>query len=193
VNGVIRRRPLRKRAGMIEVHLNRNERQLLADLPLRYRDRLPEGDDPVSAPAGEPDSPGNPAERAFDPPVGGRPGAPGPEMPADPALARLFPPAYHDQAAAAEYARLMGSQLAASHRSDLELLAATASADRLTPEQAETWLRALNDIRLVLGTELGVEQDWDVQAALAGGSPAVHVYVYLSWLQEELVEVLAGQ
>ncbi len=190
---MIRRRPLRKRAGLIEVHLNRNERQLLADLPLRYRDRLPAGEDPMSPPAGVPDPPKRPAEREVEPPPGLSEVDTGPEMPADPALARLFPPAYHDQAAAAEYARLMGSQLAASHRSDLELLASTAGADRLTPEQAETWLRALNDIRLVLGTELGVEQDWDVQAALAGGSPAAHVYVYLSWLQEELVEVLAGQ
>ncbi len=56
------------------------------------------------------------------------------------------------------------------------------------------WLGALNDLRLALGTRLGVEEDWAEQlAALDDGDPRallLAVYDWLSWLQETLVRSL---
>jgi hypothetical protein len=64
----------------------------------------------------------------------------------------------------------------------------------LTSEQAEAWLRALNDTRLVLGERLGVTEDWDeVVASLVEDDPRLPlfwVYDRLTYLQETLVQAL---
>lgn len=66
----------------------------------------------------------------------------------------------------------------------------------LTDEQGHQWLAALNDLRLVLGVRLGVEQDDDDRwAALDDDDPiaGVHrVYSWLGWLQESLVAAVSG-
>ena len=79
--------------------------------------------------------------------------------PDDPSLKRLFPPAYHDKRAAAEYRRLMHDELLAGHHEALDVLETTAGQERLSTEEAEAWLGALNDLRLVLGTRLDVRED----------------------------------
>ena len=116
------------------------------------------------------------------------------DEPNDPSLRRLFPPAYADAPdQEAEYRRLMGDDLMDKHLAALAILEETADSERLTEEQAHSWLAALNDLRLVLGTRLDVSEDMlgeevdpsDPQA------PALAVYGYLSWLQEQLVEALA--
>lgn len=61
----------------------------------------------------------------------------------------------------------------------------------LTPEQAEAWLMGLNDVRLALGTTLGI--DADTPEVLEDGDPrAPHldVYHWLTWMQDSLVQVL---
>jgi hypothetical protein len=59
-------------------------------------------------------------------------------------------------------------------------------------DQAEQWLRALNDLRLVLGTRLDVNEqiEYDKLDLNDPHSRELAVYGYLSWLQEELVEAL---
>ena len=52
----------------------------------------------------------------------------------------------------------MGSELLDGRRAALELVAETVDHDRLSAEEADTWLRALNDLRLVLGTRLDVQR-----------------------------------
>jgi hypothetical protein len=61
----------------------------------------------------------------------------------------------------------------------------------LTQEQADAWLSALNDVRLALGTNLGI--DADTPESLDPDDPrAPHldVYHWLTWMQDSLVQAL---
>ncbi len=110
-------------------------------------------------------------------------------------LVRLFPPAHTDDSRAErEYRRLVGAELLDGRREALRVLADTAGRGELTEEELDAWLRALNDLRLVLGTRLDVGED-----ALADGldpddpdAPMLALYGYLSWLQEQAVEAAAA-
>jgi hypothetical protein len=115
------------------------------------------------------------------------------EAPDDPSLERLFPPAYDDAESEAEYRRLMGDELLEGRRRALRVIEETLDEDRLTKEQAESWLTALNDLRLVLGTRLDVTEDMLLERLRPDDPNAfeVSLYAYLSWLQEQLVEALA--
>jgi hypothetical protein len=113
--------------------------------------------------------------------------------PSDPSLRRLFPPAYDDDAEEHAYRDLMGDELLEGRREALELLARTAEQKRLSAEEADAWLRALNDLRLVLGTRLDVQED-TLLGDLRPDDPRAHglaVYGYLSWIQEQLVAALS--
>jgi hypothetical protein len=113
----------------------------------------------------------------------------------DPALARLFPPAYGDDTErSAEYDRLVREDLIAHRRSSLEVMEATIDADRLNEDQMVSWLGALNDLRLVLGTRLDVTEDMDPEAISNRDpmAPTLAMYYYLGWLEEQVVEALAA-
>jgi hypothetical protein len=115
--------------------------------------------------------------------------------PDDPALRRLFPPAYDDERDEAAYRELMGNELAEGRNRALQVLSETATAERLTGEQAQAWLISLNDLRLVLGTRLDVT-DESLLEGLAENDPRapdLALYAYLSWLQEQLVEALSSE
>jgi hypothetical protein len=107
----------------------------------------------------------------------------------DPALARLFPRPYRDDEAAAEFERLVRPELEEGKLAALRATAETAGASLLDEETAQTWLRALNDLRLVLGTRLDVREDDGVGRLR---EPGYAEYVWLTWLEGELVEALAG-
>jgi hypothetical protein len=114
--------------------------------------------------------------------------------PADPNLRRLFPPAYEDDADEAEYRRLMRADLVEGRRQALRVLQESVDNDRLSPDEAEAWLTALNDLRLVLGTRLDVSEQ-TLLHRLDPREPRTRelaLYAYLSGLQEELVAALAG-
>jgi hypothetical protein len=106
----------------------------------------------------------------------------------DPSFRRLFPPAYEDAEDERAYRDLAGDELLDGRRQALELLAATARADRLSAEEADAWLRALNDLRLVLGTRLDVQEGTLLDQPQ---TPELAIYGYLSWLQEQLVTALS--
>ena len=114
--------------------------------------------------------------------------------PGDPSLRRLFPPAYDDEEDERAYRDLMGGELLDGRRAALELIADTVDRDRLTAEEADTWLRALNDLRLVLGTRLDVQEDtFATEPDLSDPrGNALAVYAYLSWIQEQLISALSG-
>jgi hypothetical protein len=64
---------------------------------------------------------------------------------------------------------------------------------RLSEEEAEAWLSALNDVRLALGTALDVTEDMvedlpeeDLRSAHLG------VYQWLTFVQDSLVQAVAG-
>jgi hypothetical protein len=126
-----------------------------------------------------------------------------PARPDDPALARLFPDAYPDDPdATAEFRRYTQPDLTTERRR--RAAAAAQSLDRikaggrlsLTAPEAAAWLGALNDLRLVLGTRLEITADEQEPGEGFGPDDPrtayVPVYYYLGYLQETLVEALAG-
>jgi hypothetical protein len=115
--------------------------------------------------------------------------------PEDPALRRLFPHTYEDEQDEDAYREVVGDELLSGRRRALQVVAETAGADRLTPEQAQSWLTALNDLRLVLGTRLDVKEE-ELLSDLRPDDPRapdLALYAYLSWLQEQLVEALSSE
>ena len=76
----------------------------------------------------------------------------------------------------------------------LQVVEETAGADRLTGEELEAWLGALESLRLFLGTQLDVtEQTYEQELDPSDPSaPALALYGYLSWLQEQAVEALSS-
>ena len=111
----------------------------------------------------------------------------------DPSLRRLFPPAYDDEQDERDYRELAAESLLDGRRRSLDVLVETIGRDQLSATEADAWLRALNDLRLALGTRLDVQEDSLVDG-LDPDNPAASglaVYAYLSWLQEQLVEALS--
>jgi hypothetical protein len=112
--------------------------------------------------------------------------------PDDPAVRRLFPPAYGDAEQDERYRSLVRDQLAGGRAKALATVRDTLGEETLTAEQADEWLRALNDLRLVLGTRLDVGEEIDYER-LDLNDPRgrdLAIYGYLTWLQEQLVEAL---
>lgn len=61
----------------------------------------------------------------------------------------------------------------------------------LNTEQAEAWLMGLNDVRLALGTTLGIDADTpEVFDEGDPRAPHLDVYHWLTWMQDSLVQVL---
>lgn len=120
-----------------------------------------------------------------------------PEHPTDPALARLLPDAYgEDPEASRDFRRYTDADLRAGKRAHAravrDALPERGGKVRLTRDDADAWLGALNDLRLVLGTRLHVTEDTD-PADLDAADPrlqALHVYGWLGWLQESLLGCL---
>jgi hypothetical protein len=107
-----------------------------------------------------------------------------------PGLARLFPPAsMDDPMEALGFEQLMGEALRDGKREAAAVVIATAGNEHLDAEQTLAWMRCLNDIRLVLGTRLEVEEDTDMEELFRDPltEQAAIMYTALS----ELVEMLA--
>ncbi|MFM1726450.1 MULTISPECIES: DUF2017 domain-containing protein [Rhodococcus] len=61
----------------------------------------------------------------------------------------------------------------------------------LTPEQADAWLAGLNDVRLALGTNLGIDADSPEEVDPDDPrAPHYDVYHWLTWMQDSLVQAL---
>ena len=122
------------------------------------------------------------------------------QLPDDPVLARLLPDAYSgDPEASAEFRHYTEGGLragkAAAARTVLATLPPQGGRIRLSEPEAQAWLRALNDVRLALGTRLEVTDDFDEQmdgvTADDPRAPVVAIYQWLGILQESLVEALS--
>jgi hypothetical protein len=112
--------------------------------------------------------------------------------PGDESLRRLFPPAYEEAGDEQAYRELAGDDLLRGRLEALAVVERTVGQKRLTADEADAWLRALNDLRLVLGTRLDVQEDTFLDDLRADDprAPALAVYGFLSWLQEQLVAAL---
>jgi hypothetical protein len=122
------------------------------------------------------------------------------DIPQDPVLARLLPDGYRDDPEAAgefrkytEPALRTAKQQAAQEM--LDSLPEGGGRVQLTPDQAQAWLKALNDVRLALGVQLDVTEDFEDQwGRLTPEDPqwaAYEVYAWLGAVQESLVQALA--
>jgi hypothetical protein len=129
--------------------------------------------------------------------------------PDDPVLARLFPSAYADEEAAAEFRRFTEGTLrdgkaagAATIIDTLEEAGLPAQLGEqkvvidveLDEEAALVWLKSFTDLRLALATRLEVEQDdeafWRTLPEDDPRSQAHDIYEWIGALQETLVDAL---
>ncbi|WP_026402510.1 DUF2017 domain-containing protein [Actinomadura rifamycini] len=129
------------------------------------------------------------------------------EKPDDPVLARLFPDAYGDPGAeagreeaeaAGDFRRYTEMGLRDGKRDAaatvLKTLPGGGGGVVLDDEQAQVWLRALNDVRLALGTRLDISEEWYDEAVRLDRddprTPMFAAYDWLTMLQESLVQAL---
>ena len=164
--------------------------------------------EPGRVPPGREAGPGHP-DQILDSSVHDVPGAaeldamlgfsPSTRAPLDPALARLLPDAYRDDPdAAGEFRRYTEQSLRSAKqetaRTVLDTLPADGGPVKLSRDQAQSWLRALNDVRLTLGVRLGVteefEDEWRQLDPLDPRATAFEVYAWLGDVQESLVQAL---
>ncbi|QBI52901.1 DUF2017 domain-containing protein [Streptomonospora litoralis] len=125
------------------------------------------------------------------------------ETPEDPVLARLLPDAYSgdDADLSGEFRRFTEDGLRLHKRENAQSLMDALPASgggrvELDPAGGHAWLKSLNDVRLTLGTRLGIDEE--TQDAYMRGEDAVpeadatamHLYAWLGELQETLVEAL---
>lgn len=146
--------------------------------------------------------PGQPPDPASADPLAELVGLPPGDAPAptDPALARLFPAAYSDDPEASrEFRRYSQAELVAGKRvaaarvlDDVSPLVATGGRLRLDHDGAWAWLSWLTDIRLVLGSRLGVTEDSYAERVSPEDPRAASLAVFgwLGWLQESLLSRL---
>jgi hypothetical protein len=114
---------------------------------------------------------------------------------ADPVFERLFPDAYESPEDARAFRDLVEDELRANKLSALKEMRGALgevgpAALTLESESLNTWLRGLTDLRLVIGTRLGVteetmNQDIDLQQESASGLAVLH---WLGWIQESMLE-----
>ena len=152
-----------------------------------------------------------PEESSIDP-LFGQLGTTGSSLPPeDPVLRRLLPDAYRDDdEAAGDFRRFTERGLSTVKVENAQAVVASLVAggfDLEDPESSEdpvevelgdraaqSWMRALTDIRLALAVRLGIESDEDAEAAAESDDQAVSVvvdiYDWLGFVQESLVSAL---
>lgn len=115
--------------------------------------------------------------------------------PTDPALQRLFPDAYRDdEAAATDFRRYTETSLRTGKRATAQVAHSTLDwvdgkgVIRMSPEQGLAWLQSLNDLRLTVGTRLGVTQEWAEEPE----NPSAALYDWLTWLQSTCIDAMDG-
>lgn len=122
------------------------------------------------------------------------------EAPTDPALRRLLPDASRDPEQAGEFRRFTDQSLREQKIAALRQAALAVEQDAFVLDRAAAveFSRALNDVRLVLSTRLGIETEADARriekrsrrrAQDAEAYMGV-VYSFISWAQDSLVEAM---
>lgn len=196
----------RRSRGRVSARFTAAQAVILRNLVSQVAELMGTAADPGAA---DPAAPGSPAGQG--PPGPGEPalsieelaaaiGATGPTTPPeDPVLARLLPDAYRDDPeAAGEFRRYteqgLRSGKVAAAQTVLDTLPAGGGHVRLGPEDAQAWLRALNDVRLAIGTVLGITEDYEDEMEAASWadprSAYLEVYHWLGYLQDSLVRAL---
>jgi hypothetical protein len=116
----------------------------------------------------------------------------------DPVMERLLPPGHaSDPELAAEFRDLTEAGLRSGKSDDLATVRATLPPQggelRLDDEQARAWLRTTNDLRLALGTRLGVTAETEPpEDPTDEEGSQLAVYYWLTAVQGSLVDALAA-
>jgi uncharacterized protein DUF2017 len=116
----------------------------------------------------------------------------------DPVVERLLPPGHRsDPEIAADYRDLTEAALRGGKADDLAIVRATLPPEggevRLDDDQARAWLRTTNDLRLALGTRLGVTADTEPpEDPTEEEGSQLAVYYWLTAVQGSLVDALVG-
>jgi hypothetical protein len=114
----------------------------------------------------------------------------------DPVERRLFPSAYDEDDAAGEFRELTEAGLRADRveraeacRTELESAGLDVS---LETDAGERWIRAINDLRLIIGTQLEITEDDDPEPDPDDPDGAArNVYYWLTYVQDSMVRALA--
>lgn len=184
-------------AWTIEAHIESDEGDLLAGLIGQVRALLVERSSEVGSSAvAEPDSTADDAallaslERALTP-------VPPPE---DEVIARLFPAGRQDQTStansdASEFRRLTEEDLRTAKIEDANAAIGFFSASEtditLDMDLADRVLRALNDVRLSMGTRLGVSEQTEFPEDIKSEEEhALMVYFWVGQIQEQLLRAM---
>ena len=116
----------------------------------------------------------------------------------DPVMARLLPAGHRsDPELAADYRELTEAALRSGKTDDLAAVRASLPPGggevRLDAEQAGSWLRTTNDLRLALGERLGVTEETEPpEDAVGEEGQQLAVYYWLTALQGSLVDAVAA-
>jgi hypothetical protein len=116
----------------------------------------------------------------------------------DPVVERLLPPGHaSDPELAADYRDLTEAALRSGKADDLAIVRATMPPEggevRLDDDQARAWLRTTNDLRLALGTRLGVTADTEPpEDPTEEEGSQLAVYYWLTAVQGSLVDALVA-
>lgn len=113
----------------------------------------------------------------------------------DPALDRLFPPAYRDDPERArEFDSMVHGELLSQRLTAIDTLERTVDAGRVDEGELGAWLAAINDVRLVLGVRLGVTEESSEEDFRGDDERAqtFAIYAYLTWLEDDIVRVLSA-
>ena len=111
----------------------------------------------------------------------------------DPAVRRLFPPAYPDDAERdAGYQVLTRDELLEHRLAALDTVEQTLKGGMLDEAAMTAWMGSLNSMRLVLGTRLDVDEELPPLDESDPLAPAYAVYEYLGWLLSQVVDALSS-
>jgi hypothetical protein len=111
----------------------------------------------------------------------------------DPDTRRLFPTAYVDDPELdAEYRRMVGDDLLRGQLEALDLVERTIGGQVVDRSELEGWMRALNGVRLALGTKLDVGEEVTEIDPDDPDAYLMLVYQVLTALLGAIVEVLAS-
>jgi len=120
----------------------------------------------------------------------------------DPAMQRLFPQAYPDDAAASDDFRrftersLREEKVERAHivQVGISRLTAEGGQGQIPADEVPAWLGTLNNLRLVLASRVGVSDDEGLWRRQIEHDPELvqgaMIYDWLTWLQDSLVTVI---
>jgi hypothetical protein len=117
----------------------------------------------------------------------------------DPVTARLFPPAYDDARDDEAFRELIGGDLKNAKLRALEVVTSRLGGRggircTIPADEVDSWLRALTDLRLAIGTRLDVTDetmDEEIDPEDPDG-PSLSLLHWLGWMQESMLGELMG-